>query len=188
MGRVGRLEVICGPMFCGKTEELIRRVRRAKIAKKRVQIFNHSLDTRYGENAVASHNGMVLEATPVGNALEILKKLSPKTSIVAIDESQWFGPQLVDVAQKMVKGGKVVIIAGLATTYEGQPFEPMPSLMAMADQVDKLTAICTRCGKEAIFHKKVKGRKEKDPLKPHKSLVVPANEYEARCRGCFSRK
>lgn len=188
MGKVGRLEVICGPMFCGKTEELIRRIRRAQIARKRVQVFNHKLDERYSKNSIASHNGVTFEATAVTSPSQILRKLGSKTSIVAIDESQWFGPKLVRTVRKLMKQGKTVFVAGLATTYEGEPFEPMPQLMSIADKVDKLTAICTRCGRDAIFHKKVRGKREKDPLKPHKTLAGPANEYEARCRGCFSKK
>lgn len=188
MAKVGRLEVICGPMFCGKTEELIRRVRRAKIARKKVQVFNHALDNRYAESAIASHNGIRLDAQGVGSASEIPRKLKPKTSLIAIDESQWFGRSMVDMVKELLSRDKNVIVAGLATTYEGEPFEPMPQLMSIADRVDKLTAICTRCGKEAIFHKKVRGKLAKDPSRAQKSLVVPATEYEARCRSCFSKK
>lgn len=181
-----RLEVICGPMFCGKTEELIRRVRRATIAGKKVMVFKHKLDTRYATKNVISHDGGSFKAIPVSSASQILNRVSKDTEIVAIDETQWFGKSLIPVCQRLLDKGKRVIVAGLATTYEGKPFPPMPHLMAIADEVVKLSAICNVCGQEATFH--IKKQKSKiDPAKITSTLVGGTKEYEARCRNCFKK-
>jgi len=139
---MGYLEVIAGPMYCGKTEELIRQVKRAAIAQKKVQVFKHAIDTRYGtDRKVFSHAGLSFESELVKTPAEILKRVDPKTEMVAIDESQWFGKGLVSVVRKLVEQGKHVIVAGLALTFDRQPFIPIPALMAMADKVTILSAV-----------------------------------------------
>lgn len=188
--QTGFLEVIAGPMYCGKTEELIRQVKRATIAKKRVQVFKHAIDTRYGDDRkVFSHAGLSFESELVTKASDILKYVDPKTEFVAIDESQWFGEELVPVVTKLVEQGKHVIISGLAMTYNRQPFVPIPTLMAMADKTTKLSAICAICGDEAPFHKRItKNNNKIDPLDPDPTLVGRTDSYEARCRNCFAKK
>lgn len=183
---VGSLEVIAGPMFCGKTEELIRRVRRAKIAHIHVLVFKHYLDTRYQKRNVYSHSKQSLHSQVVTQAKEILHKVSPATQIVAIDEAMWFGKELVPVVNELVGLGKRVIVSGLSTTFDAKPFEPIPSLMAIADRVDKLTAICNRCGKEAIFHKKI-GATAENPFEISAKHLGTTDRYEARCRSCFPK-
>lgn len=183
---VGSLEVIAGPMFCGKTEELIRRVRRAVIAKKKVVVFKHHLDIRYKKRNVYSHSKQSLRSKVVKNAKEILKKVPAVTQIVAIDEAMWFGNDLIPVVNKLIGEGKRVIVTGLSTTFTAEPFEPIPSLMAIADRVDKLSAVCSVCGREAIFHKKITVSKE-DPYKIVAENVGETDKYEARCRNCFSK-
>lgn len=182
----GVLEVICGPMFCGKTEELIRRVRRAVIAGKKVVVFKHELDKRYRKRKVSSHDGVCFAAKPVSKAMDILKVADSRFEIVAIDEAQWFKNDLIPIVLKLLAKGKRVILAGLSTTYEGEPFEPMPHFMAIADSVTKLSAICNVCGKEAVFHIK-KERSVVDPSKTSAKLVGGVGDYEARCRGCFGK-
>ena len=185
----GYLEVIAGPMYCGKTEELIRQVKRAAIAQKNVQVFKHAIDTRYGtDRKVFSHAGLSFESELVKTPGDILKRVDPKTEIVAIDESQWFGKGLVSVVQKLLERGKYVIIAGLALTFDRTPFVPMPTLMAMADKVTKLSAICVICGEEAVYHKRITDGKKIDPLEADPKLVGRLESYEARCRRCFSKK
>lgn len=186
---MGYLEVIAGPMYCGKTEELIRQVKRAAIAQKKVQVFKHAIDTRYGKDRkVFSHAGLSFESELIDTPRQILTHLDPKTEMVAIDESQWFGKGLVSVVQKLLEQGKHVIIAGLALTFDRTPFIPMPTLMAMADKVTKLSAICTICGQEAVFHKRITNGKKIDPLEADPALVGRSDSYEARCRRCFSKK
>lgn len=183
---VGSLEVIAGPMFCGKTEELIRRVRRAVISKKKVVVVKHFLDTRYKKRNIYSHSKQSLRSKVVKNAKEILKKVPAITQIVAIDEAMWFGVDLIPVVNKLINDGKRVIVTGLSTTFTAEPFEPIPSLMAVADKVDKLTAICSTCGREAIFHKKITVSKE-DPYQIVAENVGETDKYEARCRICFTK-
>lgn len=186
--RTGYLEVIAGPMYCGKTEELIRQVKRAVIGKKRVQVFKHAIDTRYGKGRkVFSHAGLSFQSELVTNAKEILKLVHPKTELVAIDEAQWFGQELVGVVEKLLEKGKHVVVAGLAMTFDRQPFIPTPTLMAMADKVTKLSAICTICGGEAVYQKRVTKGKTVNPLLPDKSLVGKTESYEARCRRCYKK-
>lgn len=182
------LSVIAGPMFSGKTEELIRQVRRAVIAKKKVQVFKHKIDTRYGTDAkLFSHNGLSLESDIINSASEILKNLDKRTEIVAIDEAQWFGPELIAVINKLLAKKKQVIVSGLAMTYERVPFAPIPELMAMADRVTKLSAVCVICGEEAVFHKRKTKTKPIDPSLADPALVGKIESYEARCRKCFNK-
>lgn len=177
----GHIEVICGSMFSGKSEELIRRIRRAEIAKQRIQVFSHSLDTRYGQSKVASHNGSNLNANPVKTAAQILEKLDSQTTVVAIDEAQFFDSGLLSVVSDLASQGVRVIVAGLDTDFRAEPFGPMPLLMAQAEQVEKLSAICVICGEQASRTQRlIDGQPAKydDPV-----ILVGASEvYEARCR------
>lgn len=185
---IGSLHVVAGPMFSGKTEELIREVRRAVIGRKKVQVFKHKIDIRYGiDPKVFSHNGTSFESEIVGSPKEILRQVKKRTEIVAIDEAQWFGPELTIVINKLLKQGKKVIVSGLALTYDRQPFAPIPELMALADTVTKLSAVCALCGREAIFHKMIINGKAIDPTHPDPSLVGKIETYQARCRKCYSK-
>lgn len=185
----GYLEVIAGPMFCGKTEELIRQVRRAAIAKKKFQVFKHAIDTRYGNNKkLFSHAGISFESNVIKSSSQILKKLHKNSEIIAIDEAQWFGKSLIPVIENLLKKGKKVIVAGLALTYDRQPFAPVPTLMAMADKVTKLSAICALCGEEAVYHKRIINGKTKDPHVADPFLVGKLDAYQPRCRRCFHKK
>ena len=179
----GRVELICGSMFSGKTEELIRRLRRAVIARQKVQVYKPLIDTRYHEEQVTSHNGLGFEAKPIGSAKEILTDLAPDTTVVAIDEVQFFDPEIIDVCDTLAEQGKRVICAGLDTDFRGVPFGPIPDLMARAEMVDKLHAICVVCGEEASRTQRlIDGRPARadDPV----VLVGAAEVYEARCRQC----
>ncbi len=177
----GHVELICGSMFSGKTEELIRRVKRAKIARQKVQVFTHAIDTRYGQAKVASHSGADLDAHPISQAGQILNQLEPDVEVIAIDEAQFFDWQVSDVVNELAHRGIRVIVAGLDTDFRGEPFGPMPLLMAQSEKVDKLNAICMVCGGSASRTQRlVNGRPANydDPV-----VVVGANEmYEARCR------
>jgi thymidine kinase len=177
----GRIEVICGSMFCGKTEELIRRVRRAAIAKQAVQVFKPNIDNRYSIEHVTSHNGQNIEAQPLQHSSEILKVLSPSTTVVAIDEVQFFDVEIVSVVDQLASRGIRVIVAGLDTDFRAEPFGFMPQLMSVAEEVTKLHAICVVCGEEACRTQRlVNGRPARydDPI-----ILVGASEaYEARCR------
>lgn len=177
----GRIEVVCGSMFCGKTEELIRRVRRAKIARQKVQVFKPALDTRYAVEKITSHDGLGVEAVPVDSAQAILNLIEPDTTIVAIDEVQFFGPDVLHVCQTLAERGLRVIAAGLDLDFRGEPFGPMPLLLAEAEQVDKLQAICVVCGAPASRTQRlIDGRPASydDPI----ILVGGSESYEARCR------
>ena len=176
-GNKGQIEVICGSMFSGKTEELIRRLNRAKIAKQKVEIFKPTIDKRYDENDVVSHNENHIRSTPVNFADDILL-LSGDCDVVGIDEVQFFDDQIVTVAQKLAGQGKRVILAGLDMDFEGSPFEPMPKLMAIAEYVTKVNAICMKCGDLAAFSFRLSDAKQKVVLGEKES-------YEARCRKCF---
>ena len=179
----GWIEVICGSMFSGKTEELIRRVRRAQIARQKVQVFKPRLDDRYQFERVASHTGMQLDAVAVGGAREIPQLVTPDTTVVVIDEGQFFDWTIADVCNFLADNGRRVIIAGLDTDFRGEPFGPMPLLMAQAEKVDKLQAICVVCGAPASRSQRlINGRPAfyDDPI-----IMVGADEvYEARCRHC----
>ena len=176
-GNRGQIEVICGSMFSGKTEELIRRLNRARIAKQKVEIFKPSVDKRYDDNDVVSHNENSIRSTPVNFANDIFL-LSGDCDVVGIDEVQFFDDQIVPVAQKLANQGKRVILAGLDMDFEGNPFDPMPQLMAIAEYVTKVNAICMKCGRLAAFSLRLSDTKEKVVLGEKES-------YEARCRKCF---
>lgn len=172
----GRLEVICGPMFSGKTEELIRRLRRAQIGKQKVQVFKPIIDDRYSADKVASHAQTTIEAKPVRTVAEII--IDEDTEVVGIDEAQFLGDGVVKFCESLADQDVRVIVAGLDQTFEAKPFAPMHVLMAMAEQVTKLSAVCVVCGEEAsrTFRK----GQSKD------LIVVGATEsYEARCRRCY---
>jgi thymidine kinase len=171
----GHIEVIVGPMFSGKTEELIRRVRRAQIARVKVQIFKPTIDNRYSQDSVVSHSSQSLQAQCVDKAIEILPKLYDSTRVVAIDEVQFFDQEIITVIAKLARRGYRVILAGLDLDYKGQPFGPIPTLLAMADEVSKVAAICTICGSSAT-----KTQRIVESL--GQVLVGEANMYEARCR------
>jgi thymidine kinase len=180
----GRVEVIAGPMFAGKTEELLRRVRRAVIAGLEVQVLTHALDTRDGSDRIASHAGLAYPSRAVGSAADIVRTVAETTDVVAIDEVHFFGLDVVDVVTELAARDLVVVIAGLDVTFSGQPFEPTPSLMALAERVDKLTAICTVCGAEAVYHQRV------EPVAASDTDLVPehvggSEKYQARCRRHF---
>ena len=177
----GSIEVITGSMFCGKTDELIRRLRRATIARQKVQVFKPVIDNRYAVEKVTSHAGSEYSAQPVPNACAILEQLEPATTVVGIDEAQFFDEAIVPLAQELADRGVRVIIAGLDTDFRGEPFGPIPVLMAKAEVVDKLHAICMVCGQLASRSQRlVDGR----PANYHDPVViVGASElYEARCR------
>ncbi|UZD21868.1 thymidine kinase [Algoriphagus halophytocola] len=176
-GKKGQIEVICGSMFSGKTEELIRRLNRARIARQKVEIFKPAIDKRYDENDVVSHNETSIRSTPVNFADDILL-LTGECDVVGIDEVQFFDEQVVEVAKKLALQGKRVILAGLDMDFEGNPFEPMPKLMAIAEFVTKVNAICMKCGDLAAFSFRLSDAKEKVVLGEKES-------YEARCRKCF---
>jgi len=177
----GSLEVICGSMFCGKTEELIRRLRRARIAKQQVQVFKPVIDNRYEQMKVTSHSGLDVDAIPVGSSEEVLAKLDPDTTTVGIDEAQFFDDGIVEVVEGLANHGLRVIVTGLDRDFRGEPFGCMPELMARAEKVDKLRAICMVCGEDASRTQRlVNGEPARydDPI-----VVVGAQEmYEARCR------
>ncbi|MBE0689058.1 MAG: thymidine kinase [Anaerolineae bacterium] len=177
----GRIEMVCGSMFCGKTEELIRRVRRAIIARQKVQVFKHSLDVRYSDQEVASHSGQNFEAHPVQTAAQIAERILDDTTVVAIDEVQFFDEGIIGVVETLAERGIRVIVAGLDMDFRGEPFGPMPELMCRAEEVTKLHAICMVCGEQASRTQRlVNGQPARydDPI-----IMVGAQErYEARCR------
>lgn len=179
----GWIEVICGSMFSGKSEELIRRVKRAKIAKQKVQVFKPSIDKRYSVTEIASHSGLVVEAVLADHPQEILDKVTPETDVVAIDEVQFFPPEIVDVCHALADNGKRVIIAGLDQDFKGKPFGPVPNLLAVAEKIDKLQAICVVCGKTASRSQRIIDGEPAAYDSP--TVLVGATEkYEARCRKC----
>ena len=187
----GYLEVIAGPMYCGKTEELIRQVKRATIGKKKVQVFKHKNDVRYGhDKKLYSHAGISFDCELIEKTQEILTKTLPDTYIVAIDEAQWLGEELISVVHQLLSQGKLVLVTGLALTYDRQPFTPIPALMSLADKVTKLSSICALCGSDAVYHKRISKKVAVDPLKNDPSLVNALKDsvYEARCRRCFDKK
>ena len=184
----GRLEVIAGPMFAGKTEELVRRVHRAQVARRGVLVVAHELDTRSGPGRVASHSGLEVPSRSVGAAAEIPALVAAGTEgqgteLVAVDEAQFFGPDLVDVVTALADGGLVVVVAGLSVTFDGRPFAPLPALMAVAESVTKLTAVCAVCGRDAAFHVRLEAAPaDDDALAPTSGHVGGSESYEARCR------
>ena len=177
MARRGRIEVICGSMFSGKTEELIRRLKRAKFARQKVEIFKPALDTRYSQEEVVSHDSNHILSTPIESSASILL-LATDVDVVGIDEAQFFDDELPAVCNELVRRGTRVIIAGLDMDFKCQPFGPMPALMALADEVTKVHAICVRCGNLAyVSHRTV----ENDKL----VLLGEKMEYEPLCRDCY---
>ena len=177
MIRRGRIEVVCGSMFSGKTEELIRRLKRAKFAHQKVEIFKPSIDVRYSDMDVVTHDGDSINSTPVENSMSILL-LTSNSEVVGIDEAQFFDHNLINVCNELAERGVRVIVAGLDMDYTGKPFGPMPDLCAIADDVTKVHAICMRCGALAyISHRKVDNT--------HQVLLGEVNEYEPLCRECY---
>ena len=177
MMRTGRIEVVCGSMFSGKTEELIRRMKRAQFAHQNVEIFKPAIDTRYSEDDVVTHEGVSINSTPVDNSSSILL-LGSDCDVIGIDEAQFFDDNLVDVCNELARRGVRVIVAGLDMDFRGIPFGPMPALCAIADDVAKVHAICVRCGALAyVSHRKVQNER--------RVLLGEVNEYEPLCRHCY---
>ena len=174
----GSIEVVCGSMFSGKTDELIRRLVRATIAKQKVQVFKPAIDVRYAVEKVTSHAGSNYDAIPVQSSAGIRDRLEPDTTVVAIDEAQFFDAEVIQVAEELATRGIRVLVAGLDTDFRGEPFGPMPVLMSRAEQVDKLHAICMVCGSPANHTQRLVASSER-------VLVGAQGTYEARCRGCF---
>jgi len=177
-GNLGWIEVVCGPMFSGKSEELIRRLRRAEIARQRVQIFKPIIDQRYSSDHIVSHNDLRIHSDCVSTAAEVQARIDVRTEVIGIDEAQFLGEALVEIVVRLADMGKRIIIAGLDTDYLGRPFHPMPELLAVADEITKTLAICMQCGNPA---------KHTQRLVASQDLIVVGAEgmYEARCRRCF---
>ncbi len=179
----GWIEVICGSMFSGKTEELIRRLKRAVIARQKVEVFKPAIDDRYSNEKVSSHNGVHWDAQPVKSAIDILAIVGLDTDVVAIDEAQFFDWTIADVCERLAKQGKRVIVAGLDMDFRGEPFGPMPVIMAQAETVDKLQAICAICGAPASRTQRLINGLPANHDEPQ--ILVGAKEaYQARCRRC----
>ncbi|MBQ7157726.1 MAG: thymidine kinase [Bacteroidaceae bacterium] len=175
----GRIEVICGSMFSGKTEELIRRLKRAKFAHQDVEIFKPAIDTRYSDEDVVTHEGNSIQSTPVENSASILL-LGSNSDVVGIDEAQFFDEGIVDVCNELARKGVRVIVAGLDMDFTGKPFGPMPKLLAIADDVMKVHAICVKCGALAyVSHRIVAGDRQ--------VMLGEMNEYEPLCRECYEQ-
>ena len=177
MNTNGIIEVICGPMFSGKTEELIRRLVRAQIAKKTVHIFKHSTDNRYSEDYIVSHNKNRIKCHSLNDTNQIMY-LSDNIDIIGIDEAQFFDDSIIDVSNNLAKEGKRIIVAGLDRDYKAIPFGPMANLLTHADYITKLNAICMVCGNQASFSQRL--TKDKAQI-----LVGESEKYEARCRNCY---
>ncbi len=175
----GSIEVICGSMFSGKTEELIRRLKRAQIAKLNVEIFKPKTDTRYDDTAVVSHDLNSIQSTPVDNSSAILL-LGTNTQVVGIDEAQFFDEELPEVCNTLAKKGIRVIIAGLDMDFLGKPFGPMPTLMAIAEHVTKVNAVCMQCGNPALYSYRTAASEAR-------VLLGEKDSYEPRCRACFNK-
>jgi thymidine kinase len=174
----GRIEVICGSMFSGKSEELIRRLRRAIIAKQKVQAFKPEMDDRYSPDDIVSHDERRIECRKVRRADDILGLVDSDTKVVGVDEAQFLGEGLIDVCEKLADDGKRVIVAGLDQDYRGKPFEPIPQLLALADDITKIMAVCMVCGRAA--------NKTQRLIESNERIVVGADEaYEPRCRKCY---
>ncbi len=178
-GAIGWIEVICGPMFSGKSEELIRRLKRAVIARQTVQIFKPRIDDRYHGTKIVSHSEHSIEAIAVGSAQDIARAVVPETRVVGIDEVQFFDGEIVELAERLASSGVRVICAGLDQDYTGKPFDPMPALLCVAEYVTKTLAICSRCGQPAGRSQRMSGGEER-------VQVGAADAYEPRCRGCHS--
>lgn len=179
-GKRGWIEVIAGCMFSGKTEELIRRLKRARIARQRVEIFKPAVDTRYDEEHIVSHDENLIRSTPVSHSSNILL-LGTGCHVIGIDEVQFFDQGVVDIAQQLAASGTRVIVAGLDMDYSGKPFGPMPALLAVAEYVTKVHAICVQCGNIATHSYRLSGSTEQ-------VLLGEKDQYEPRCRSCFVKK
>ena len=177
-GNLGWIEVVCGPMFSGKSEELIRRLRRAEIARQRVQIFKPEIDDRYSSDHIVSHSDLKIRSIAVRSTADVEGQLDLRTDVIGIDEAQFLGMELVDLVVRQADIGKRIIIAGLDTDYLGRPFHPVPELLAVADEITKTLAICMQCGNPA---------KHTQRLVASEDLIVVGTSgmYEARCRRCF---
>ena len=175
---IGWMEVICGPMFSGKSEELIRRLRRAEIARQRVQIFKPGIDQRFSSDHIVSHSDLKIRSESVQSGAEVMDRVDVRTEVIGIDEAQFLGMEIIDTALKLADMGKRIVIAGLDTEYIGRPFNPMPELLAVADEITKTLAICVQCGNPA---------KHTQRLVASEDLIVvgASGLYEARCRRCF---
>jgi thymidine kinase len=176
---MGTLEVICGPMFSGKTEELIRRLKRAAIARRKVQVFKPRIDSRYDPDAVVSHSQQRMLSTVINKASEVLTRLAPDVEVVGIDEVQFLGPEIVPIVKQLADRGLRVVVAGLDQDYRGAPFDPMPQLLAEAEYITKELAICVVCGAPANRSQRIVASEETVHVGSHES-------YEARCRKDFS--
>jgi thymidine kinase len=177
-GNLGSIEVICGSMFSGKSEELIRRLRRAQIARQRVQIFKPKVDDRFSEDHIVSHSDMKIKSQLVIDSSSILELLDTRTQVVGVDEGQFFDLGLVSVCNRLADMGKRVIVAGLDQDYRGRPFDPMPQLLSIAEYITKTLAICMRCGAPA-------NRTQRIAESSERVFVGATGAYEARCRLCF---
>ncbi|ONI41585.1 thymidine kinase [Candidatus Epulonipiscium fishelsonii] len=181
---MGTLEIICGPMFSGKSEELIRRLQRTLYAKQNTIIFTPSIDTRCEENTITSHNGRNLKAVSIQNSSEMLKYIDKQTQVVGIDEVQFLGGDTVEIIMSIVNQGKRVICAGLDKNFKGEGFGVVPELLALADNVTKLSSICMVCGNEATYTQRLiddKPASYNDPI----ILIGASDSYEPRCRKCY---
>jgi thymidine kinase len=176
-GNLGWIEVICGSMFSGKSEELIRRLRRAQIARQRVEIFKPHIDDRYARDAIVSHSELRIPSRAVKEAKDILR-FAHEAQVIGIDEGQFLGPELIKVCERLARRGKRVIVAGLDQDYAGRPFEPMPQLLAIAEYITKTLAICVVCGAPA-------NRTYRKKKRAGRVVVGGADLYEARCRRCY---
>ena len=177
-GDVGWIEVIVGSMFSGKSEELIRRLRRAQIARQKVQVFKPKIDDRYSIEQIASHSGMTHISEPVMTAKELMAQIEAETQVIGIDEGQFFDMEIVDAVNELARKGKRVIIAGLDQDYTGKPFEPMPQLLSIAEFITKTHAICVKCGNTANYSQRTSDSTARVE-------VGASDKYEARCRKCF---
>jgi thymidine kinase len=177
-GPVGWVEVICGPMFSGKSEELIRRLRRAQIARQRVQVFKPVIDDRYAEDEIVSHSSQRIQASNVRTARQIYEGVEPRTQVVGIDEAHFYDDEIASVVEELANVGKRVIVAGLDMDYRGEPFDHVTRLLAQAEEITKTLAICMRCGNPASRTQRLVSSEER-------IVVGGARAYEARCRQCF---
>jgi thymidine kinase len=175
---IGRIEVIAGSMFSGKTEELIRRIKRAAFARQRIQAFKPRIDDRYDRTRIVSHGSLAIDAVAVRSSESLFNRVQDDTQVVAVDEAQFFDRGIVEVANQLADSGRRVILAGLDQDYLGRPFPPMPDLMAIAEEVTKVRAVCTVCGRDAC-------RSQRLQSDSGTVLVGGADKYEARCRACF---
>jgi len=179
--REGRIEVICGSMFSGKTEELIRRVKRAAFARQVIQAFKPRIDDRYDATRIVSHGEIAIDAVAVANSESLLARVDPTTQVVAVDEAQFFDRDIVSVADRLADQGRRVILAGLDQDYRARPFPPIPELMAIAEEVTKVRAVCAVCGRDAC-----RSQRLRPDLDATTVLVGGADKYEPRCRACFT--